>query len=126
MSHWTDICRVEDILPATGICALLENQQIAVFRPTQDQSLFAISNIDPFFQASVLSRGIIAGHNGELWVASPLKKQHFRLKDGWCLEDGKFSVAAYPVRVVDGRVQLQATGVIAQCDNPQPESLQVN
>lgn len=122
MSHWTDICLAEDILPATGICALLKNQQIAVFRPAEDLSLFAISNIDPFFQASVLSRGIIAGHLGELWVASPLKKQHFRLRDGWCLEDGRFSVAAYPVRVMAGKVQLQATGVIAQCDNPPSES----
>ncbi len=122
MSHWTDICLAEDILPATGVCALLEHQQIAVFRPAADLSLFAISNIDPFFEASVLSRGIIAEHNGELWVASPLKKQHFRLRDGWCLEDGKFSVAAYPLRIVDGRVQLQATGIIADRDTPHGES----
>jgi nitrite reductase (NADH) small subunit len=35
--------------------------------------VFAISNIDPFFESSVLSRGLIAEHQGELWVASPLK-----------------------------------------------------
>ncbi len=38
-----------------------------------DDRVFAISNIDPFFNASVLSRGIIAEHDGALWVASPLK-----------------------------------------------------
>jgi nitrite reductase (NADH) small subunit len=38
-----------------------------VFRPYDDQ-VFAISNIDPFFESSVLSRGLIAEHQGELWV----------------------------------------------------------
>lgn len=69
---------------------------------------FAISNIDPFAQASVLSRGLIAEHQGELWVASPLKKQHFRLRDGFCLEDEDRSVTHYDVRVRDGMVQVNA------------------
>ncbi len=116
MSGWTDICKTDDILPGTGVCALLENQQIAIFRPGETPQLFAISNIDPFFQASVLSRGIIGEHSGELWVASPLKKQHFRLRDGLCLEDSNYSVAAYPVRITGGVVQLQATGVIPADD----------
>jgi nitrite reductase/ring-hydroxylating ferredoxin subunit len=47
------------------------NKQVN-FRPYDDQ-VFAISNIDPFFESSVLSRGLIAEHQGELWVASPLK-----------------------------------------------------
>jgi hypothetical protein len=42
---------------------------------------------DPFFAANVLSRGIVGEHDGELWVASPLKKQRFRLRDGHCLEN---------------------------------------
>lgn len=68
--------------------------------------MFAISNIDPFAQASVLSRGLIAEHQGELWVASPLKKQRFRLYDGHCLEDDSRSVASFTSRVVDGIVQV--------------------
>ncbi|MBS0855815.1 MULTISPECIES: nitrite reductase small subunit NirD [unclassified Tatumella] len=113
MSCWTNICQLDDILPATGVCALLNDQQIALFRPSADPQVFAISNIDPFFGASVLSRGIIAEHERELWVASPLKKQHFRLRDGWCLEDENYSVAAYPVRVEQGVVQLQPCGTVA-------------
>jgi len=56
----------------------------------------------------VLSRGLIAEHQGELWVASPLKKQRFRLYDGHCLEDDNRSVASFASRVVDGIVQVAA------------------
>ncbi|CAI1178826.1 Nitrite reductase (NADH) small subunit [Serratia grimesii] len=108
MSQWTTLCPLTDILPGTGVCALIGNQQVAVFRPYDDEQVFAISNIDPFAQASVLSRGLIAEHQGELWVASPLKKQHFRLHDGYCLEDESRSVAHFTSRVLDGMVQVAA------------------
>ena len=99
MSQWITICKLEDILPETGICALIGKEHVAVFRPYDTNELFAISNIDPFANASVLSRGIIAEHENELWVASPLKKQRFRLKDGYCLENENYSVAHYEVKV---------------------------
>ncbi|WNN44658.1 MULTISPECIES: nitrite reductase small subunit NirD [Winslowiella] len=108
MSQWHSVCALNDILPATGVCAWVNQQQIAIFRPRPDDELFAISNIDPFAAASVLSRGIIAEHQQELWVASPLKKQRFRLRDGLCMEDESRSVAHFPVRVNDGRVEVCA------------------
>lgn len=106
MSQWHEICPLTSILPATGVCALVEGQQIAVFRPRDDEQIFALSNIDPFAQASVLSRGIIAEHQQELWVASPLKKQRFRLRDGFCMEDESHSVPAYAARVRHGMVEV--------------------
>lgn len=108
MSQWTTLCPISDILPGTGVCALIGDQQVAIFRPYADDQVFAISNIDPFAQASVLSRGLIAEHQGELWVASPLKKQHFRLHDGYCMEDDSRSVAHFASRVLDGMVQVAA------------------
>ncbi|EPF13133.1 Nitrite reductase [NAD(P)H] small subunit [Cedecea davisae] len=108
MSQWTTVCQLNDILPATGVCALVGNAQVAIFRPRKDEQVYAISNIDPFFEASVLSRGLIAEHQDELWVASPLKKQHFRLRDGLCLEDESRSVPHYEARVQDGLVQVKA------------------
>ena len=108
MSQWVNICKIDAILPATGVCALRGNQQVAIFRPYADDQVFAISNIDPFFESSVLSRGLIAEHQGDLWVASPLKKQRFRLSDGLCMEDESHSVAHFEVRVKDGQVQLKA------------------
>ncbi|MDA5492212.1 nitrite reductase small subunit NirD [Yersinia intermedia] len=108
MNQWIPLCPLTDILPGSGVCGLIGEQHVAVFRPYADEQLFAISNIDPFAQASVLSRGLIAEHQGDLWVASPLKKQHFRLHDGFCLEDESRSVAHYDVRVRDGMVQVKA------------------
>jgi len=105
MSQWINICPIDKILPATGVCALLNDKQVAVFR---SDDVYAISNIDPFFEASVLSRGLIVEHQGELWVASPLKKQRFRLRDGLCMEDESHSVAHYEARVKDGQVQLKS------------------
>lgn len=108
MSQWHSVCELQQILPATGVCALINGQQIAIFRPYEDEQLYALSNIDPFAEASVLSRGLIAEHQQMLWVASPLKKQRFRLSDGVCLEDPARSVASYPVRVSNGRVEICA------------------
>lgn len=108
MSQWVNICNIDAILPATGVCALLGDKQVAIFRPYADERVYAISNIDPFFESSVLSRGLIAEHQGELWVASPLKKQRFRLRDGLCMEDESHSVAHFEARVKEGQVQLKA------------------
>lgn len=109
MNQWVTVCKLDDILPATGVCALVEKAHVAIFRPYQSDELYAISNIDPFADASILSRGIIAEHNNELWVASPLKKQRFRLKDGYCLEDEQYSIPCYEVRVDEsGAVQVKA------------------
>lgn len=108
MSQWITVCQLDDIVPATGVCALVGSAQVAIFRPCKDEQVYAISNIDPFFEASVLSRGLIAEHQAELWVASPLKKQHFRLRDGLCMEDESRSVPHYEARVQDGLVQVKA------------------
>ncbi|MFQ1017584.1 nitrite reductase small subunit NirD [Gilliamella sp. BG7] len=104
MSQWITICKLDEILPGTGVCALVGNDHVAIFRPYNNAELYAISNIDPFAKASVLSRGIIAEHENELWVASPLKKQRFRLKDGYCFEDEQYSILHYEVDVNDGGI----------------------
>ncbi|GHA34757.1 nitrite reductase small subunit NirD [Photobacterium aphoticum] len=102
------ICQISDIVPGTGVCALVNGEQVAVFRPTEAEAVLAISNTDPFFQSNVLSRGLICEHQGALWVASPLKKQRFNLTTGECMEDARFSVKAYQARVVEGMVEIAA------------------
>lgn len=57
-SAWTDICPVDDILPDTGVCALVQGRHVAVFRVGTDR-FFAIDNVDPKSGASVLSRGLV-------------------------------------------------------------------
>ena len=93
------ICRLDDIVPDTGVCALVGGEQVAVFRI--DQEIYAIGNRDPFSGANVLSRGIVGDINGELVVASPVYKQHFSLRTGRCIEDASVSVPVYRA-LVDG------------------------
>ena len=45
---------------------------------------------------------------GEHVIASPLYKHHYSLITGRCLEDSAKSVNVYPVRVLDGRVWVNA------------------
>lgn len=103
---WFDICSIEAIAPNTGVCALVEGQQVAIFKVGNQDEVFAISNYDPFSKAFVLSRGIVGDRKGILKVASPIYKQNFNLLTGQCLDDETVSIPTYPVRVVEGRVQV--------------------
>jgi nitrite reductase (NADH) small subunit len=102
------VCKLNDITPGTGICALVNGQQVALFRPRNDEQVFAINNMDPFANSNVLSRGLICEHQGQLWVASPLKKQRFNLETGTCLENPAVSVASYKVQIKAGSVAVSA------------------
>ena len=107
MSEWVRICRLEDIVPNTGVCALVGGRQVAVFR-LDDDSLYALSNHDPFSKANVLSRGIVGDIKGEMVVASPVYKQHFSLQSGQCLEDPEVRVPVFPVRLDTGVVWVSS------------------
>jgi NAD(P)H-dependent nitrite reductase small subunit len=93
------VCRLDDIVPGTGVAALVGGEQVAVFRI--DQKIYAIGNRDPFSGANVLSRGIVGDLKGELVVASPVYKQHFSLLTGRCVEDETVSVPVYSA-LLDG------------------------
>ena len=103
---WTDVCAVDDLDRDRGACALVGPHEVALFRTSPDDSLFALSNLDPFSGVSVLSRGIVGSKGDVPKVASPIYKQTFDLRTGQCLDDPTVAVPTFPVRVVDGRVQV--------------------
>ena len=103
---WSSICEVQDVLPNTGVCALLNGRQIAIFRCAD--AIFALDNHDPAGEANVLSRGLVGDIKGEPVVASPLYKHHYSLTTGRCLEDSEKSVNVYPARIMDGRIWVNA------------------
>jgi nitrite reductase (NADH) small subunit len=108
-SSWTDICPADDILPDTGVCALVEGRHVAVFRvksANQSDRFFAIDNVDPKSGASVLSRGLVGSLGDRIVVASPLYKQHIDLQSGECIEQPELSVSAHAVRTEGGLVQV--------------------
>jgi nitrite reductase (NADH) small subunit len=104
--QWTTICPLERILPNTGVCALVDGKQIAVFRVGEGTDVYAIDNYDPFSKAYVLSRGIVGDRNGVPKVASPIYKQNFSLLTGECLDDATIVLPTFSARVVDGQVQV--------------------
>ena len=97
------ICPLEAIEVEGGVAALVEGAAVAIFR-THDGNVYAMSNYDPCARASVLSRGILGTRGGVPFVASPMHKQAFDLRNGHCLDDAAVRVLAYEVEVVDGLV----------------------
>jgi nitrite reductase (NADH) small subunit len=104
---WVDVCGLEDLVPDRGVCALVGDRQVAIFRVTPRDELFAVSNFDPFSRAFVLSRGIVGSRGDVPKVASPVYKQTFDLRTGECLDDPDVRIETYAVKVVDGRVWIE-------------------
>lgn len=103
---WVAICAFDRLLPERGVAALVEGEQVAVFR-TFDGMLYAIGNQDPFSGAFVLSRGIVGSRGAVPTVASPLFKQAFDLRTGRCIGDPDVAVAVHDVRCRDGVVEVR-------------------
>jgi nitrite reductase (NADH) small subunit len=111
-ADWVGVCPYDAIYPDTGVCALVEGRQVAVFR-LSDGSLHALSNFDPFSAANVLSRGIVGDRGGEPKVASPIYKQTFNLRTGVCYEDGAVRLDVFRVRRRRGVVEVYSVPVDA-------------
>ena len=106
---WTAVCELDEIVPNTGVCALVNGKQVAVFRVAgTDNAIFAIGNYDPNSGAAVISRGLVGNLGERIVVASPIYKQHFDLATGECLEAPEHSVASYRARVEAGKVWVGA------------------
>jgi len=108
---WTAICPLDDIVPNTGVCALVNGEQVAVFHvdggdadANPAPAVYAIENFDPGSDAAVLSRGLVGSVGERIVVASPIYKHHFDLRTGECLETPSYSVSAFAARVENGQV----------------------
>ena len=109
-ADWVAVCEDSDLIPNVGICAKVNNKQIAIFllkNSDGSESLHAIDNHDPKSNANVLSRGIVGDLKGHKVVASPIYKNHFNLETGECLEEG-YSIPVYAVREQDGKIEIAA------------------
>ena len=107
-SEWRDVCAIDDVVPGTGVAALIDGNQIAIIR-TRDGRFAALSNFDPFSNAFVIARGIVGDRAGVPKIASPIYKQNFSLESGECLDDPTVRLAVYLIRVVSGRIQISVT-----------------
>lgn len=109
MSHFIEICNIDDILPNTGRAALVAGKQVAIFKvcTSDGEHIYAIDNFCPFSKANVLSRGIVGSLDDKIVVASPIYKQHFVLESGVCLEDDTVSVNSWPVSIEGNRILIE-------------------
>ncbi|BBB29165.1 nitrite reductase small subunit NirD [Neptunomonas japonica] len=105
-NEWFDLCSINDLVANSGVCALLKEEQVALFYLPNEQKVYAVGQYDPFGNANVMSRGIIGSKLGQLFVASPLYKQHFLLEDGSCLEDDAVSLPVWKTQIINERVMI--------------------
>lgn len=108
-AQWQNLCARQDLVANSGVVAWVDGQQVALFHLPDSEAgeqLFAIANKDPKSGANVIGRGLLGQIRGELVIASPLYKQHFRLADGRCLEYPEQQLKVWPVRLAGDTVQI--------------------
>lgn len=105
MSEWTLVCAYDDLTPDRGAAALVDGEQVAVFR-LADGSLYAVQHRDPYSGANIMARGLVGTRGDEPTVASPMLKQVFSLVTGSALDDPDVTLGVWPVRLVDGSVEV--------------------
>lgn len=98
MSAWKQVCGRADLVANSGVVALLDGEQVALFYLPEGEQIFAVENRDPLSGANVIGRGIVGSLAGDLVIAAPLYKQHFRLQDGTCLEYPEQALKVWAVR----------------------------
>jgi nitrite reductase (NADH) small subunit len=106
-ADWTPICALDDIVPDTGVCALVGGRQIAIVRVGEGNQVYAIDNFDPFSNAFVISRGIVGDKNGVPKIASPIFKQSFNLRTGQCFDDPTVAIPVYAIRLRAGQIEVR-------------------
>lgn len=104
---WTPICRLDELHVERGVTALVRGHAVAIFL-TADGGVYAIGNHDPFTRVATLGRGIVGVRGDVPFVFSSEGRRAFDLRTGHCLDDASVCVPSYPVRVVDGIVNVGA------------------
>lgn len=106
MSDFQTVCSVDSLVMNSGVNALINDQQIAIFYINGD--VFAIGNYDPVGKANVMSRGMTGSMGETLVVASPLYKEHYSLSTGVCVEDESVSIPVYDAKIENSMVLVKA------------------
>ncbi|MFJ4142804.1 nitrite reductase small subunit NirD [Pseudomonas sp. NPDC089734] len=108
-TQWQALCTRRDLVANSGVVAWLDGAQVALFylpETDEGEKLYAIENRDPKSGANVIGRGLLGQMGGELVIASPLYKQHFRLRDGACVEYPEQQLEVWPVRLNGEQVEI--------------------
>ncbi len=113
--RWHEVCGLDDLVLERGAAALVDGEQIALFR-VGEREVLAVQQLDPYSGAQVISRGIVGSRAGAVTVASPMYKQVFDLRTGRCLDAlGREpqDLRTWSVRVEGDIVMVAAEGLVA-------------
>ena len=105
-TSWVTVCSAASVPDDSGVAVLIEGAQIAVFHIAARDAWYAVQNRCPHWNEMVLWRGLTGEQDGEAKFACPMHKKGFALGSGTCLTDDDLGLKTFPVRVVDGEVQL--------------------
>jgi nitrite reductase (NADH) small subunit len=101
---WFKAGKTSDFPIEGGGCIKYKNKQIAVINFSRRNEWYACQNVCPHKMEMVLSRGMIGSADEIPKIACPMHKKTFSLADGSNLNGDDYSIATYPVKVVDGEV----------------------
>lgn len=129
---WQAICDVDDLVPDRGVAALLDRpaqpaQMVALFRLASVShehpvEWFAVDHIDPISRAPVMARGLVGSEGSVPIVSSPIDKRRYDLRTGLAMDGESPPLRCWPVRVVDGRVEVCTTATRHEIGDVQPEN----
>lgn len=111
---WSAVCTAADLARGQTLALHVHGQALALFH-THDGELFALADHDPHEPAERGRRALSAGRltsRRDLPVVLARSGRHFDLARGTCV-DGGTAVAAFPVRVTDGAVEVAVPAVPA-------------
>ncbi|WP_432698327.1 nitrite reductase small subunit NirD [Marinobacterium sp. YM272] len=105
------VCTVDDLIAESGVCALINGRQVALFYFPDRERVYAIDNFDPVGRANVLSRGLVGSTDERLFLASPLYKERYCLETGECLDNPEVVLDTWNTRLEDGQLLVDPRAV---------------
>lgn len=105
-SVWVRVCAYDELETEQGVAALVKGKQVALFK-LSDGSLRAVGNREPATGAKSIARGVVCQDDeGKPFVAVPQTRSRFNLDSGESDDDGSIKLPTFPVRVLDGIVEV--------------------
>ena len=101
---WVRVGSAEQAPVDGGCCAKVDGKHVAIFNFNNKTEWYAIDNVCPHDNQSVLSRGISGDSKGRPKVACPLHKRSFDLQSGEALGEDTPGVEVYNIKIEQGEI----------------------
>ena len=101
---WFKAGTVKDFPSNRGGCIKYKDKQIAIFNFERRSEWYACQNACPHKLEMVLSRGMTGSADDVPKIACPMHKKTFSLIDGTNLNGEEYSIATYPVKIINDKV----------------------